>query len=247
MGKVAVVTGGGSGMGESTCHELGRRGHQVGVVDLNEEAAQRVAGELRAEGVTAIGIGADVTDRPAMEDAFAKIRSELGPTTILVTSAGLFGFSPFEQLSVDAWERVIAVNLTGTFHACQLAVPDMLAAGWGRIIMISSSSAQRGSPEMAHYAASKGGVLSLTRSLAREYAARGITVNNIPPSGIETPMQHEQQAAGILPSTEQMAANIPIGHLGTGDDIAAAVGFLSSEEAGFITGQTIGVNGGAVM
>ncbi len=143
------------------------------------------------------------------------MRSELGPTTILVTSAGLFGFAPFVDMRVEDWERVIAVNLTGTFHACQLAVPDMLAAGWGRIIMISSSSAQRGgSPEMAHYAASKGGgVLSLTRSLAREYAARGITVNNIPPSGIETPMQHQQQAAGILPSTEQMAANIPIGHL----------------------------------
>jgi 2-hydroxycyclohexanecarboxyl-CoA dehydrogenase len=234
-------------MGESTCHELGRRGHKVAVVDLNEAAAQRVADDLRAQGVTAIGVGADVTDRPAMEDAFAKVRSELGPTTILVTSAGLFGFSPFVDLSVEAWERVIAVNLTGTFHACQLAVPDMLAAGWGRIIMISSSSAQRGSPEMAHYAASKGGVLSLTRSLAREYAARGITVNNIPPSGIETPMQHQQQAAGILPPTEQMVANIPIGHMGTGDDIAAMVGFLSSDEAGFITGQTIGVNGGSVM
>ena len=247
VSRVAVVTGGGSGMGESTCHELARRGHKVAVLDLNKTAAQRVADDLRSAGATAIGLGVDVTERPAMEDAFAKARSELGPTTILVTSAGLFGFSPFVELSVEAWERVIAVNLTGTFHACQLAVPDMLAAGWGRIIMISSSSAQRGSPEMAHYAASKGGVLSLTRSLAREYAAHGITVNNIPPSGIETPMQHQQQAAGILPPSEQMAANIPIGHLGTGDDIAAAVGFLSSEEAGFITGQTIGVNGGSVM
>ncbi|WP_431239615.1 SDR family NAD(P)-dependent oxidoreductase [Mycolicibacterium aichiense] len=247
MSRVAVVTGGGSGMGESTCHELGRRGHKVAVLDLDEAAAQRVADDLRADGVTAVGIGADVTDRQVMADSFATVRSELGPTTILVTSAGLFGFSPFVDLRIEDWERVIAVNLTGTFHACQLAVPDMLDAGWGRIIMISSSSAQRGSPEMAHYAASKGGVVSLTRSLAREYAPHGITVNNIPPSGIETPMQHQQQAAGILPPTEQMAANIPIGHLGTGDDIAAMVGFLSSDEAGFITGQTIGVNGGAVM
>lgn len=247
MSRVAVVTGGASGMGEATCHELGRRGNKVAVLDLDESAAQRVADDLRADGVTAIGVGADVADRAAMEDAFAKVRSELGPTTILVTSAGLFGFSPFVDLRIADWERVIAVNLTGTFHACQLAVPDMLGAGWGRIIMISSSSAQRGSPEMAHYAASKGGVVSLTRSLAREYAPCGITVNNIPPSGIETPMQHQQQAAGILPPTEQMAANIPIGYLGTGDDIAAMVGFLSSEEARFITGQTIGVNGGAVM
>lgn len=247
VSRVAVVTGGGSGMGESTCHELGRRGHRVAVVDLDETAALRVADDMRARGVAAIGLGADVTDRSAMEDAFAEVRSQLGPTTILVTSAGLFGYSPFEDLAVDAWERVIAVNLTGTFHACQLALPDMVAASWGRIVMISSSSAQRGSPEMAHYAAAKGGVLSLTKSLAREYAARGITVNNIPPSGIETPMQHQQQAAGILPSNEQIASHIPVGHLGTGDDIAAAVGFLTSDEAGFITGQIIGVNGGSVI
>jgi 2-hydroxycyclohexanecarboxyl-CoA dehydrogenase len=247
VSRVAVVTGGGSGMGESTCHELGRRGHRVAVVDLDETAASRVADDVRAHGVAALGLGADVTDRPAMEEAFAEVRSQLGPTTILVTSAGLFGYSPFEDLAVDAWERVIAVNLTGTFHACQLALPDMVAAGWGRIVMISSSSAQRGSPEMAHYAAAKGGVLSLTKSLAREYAARGINVNNIPPSGIETPMQHRQQAAGILPSNEQIASHIPVGHLGTGDDIAAAVGFLTSDEAGFITGQIIGVNGGSVI
>lgn len=139
------------------------------------------------------------------------------------------------------------MNLTGTFHCCQVAVPDMVEAGWGRIVMISSSSAQRGSPGMAHYAASKGALLSLTKSLAREYGPAGITVNNIPPSGIETPMQHQGQAAGHLPSNEQMAASIPVGHLGTGDDIAAAVGFLCSEQAGFITGQTFGVNGGSVM
>ncbi len=123
----------------------------------------------------------------------------------------------------------------------------MLDAKWGRIVMISSSSAQRGSPFAAHYAASKGGVMTLTKSLAREYAAHGITVNNIPPSGIETPMQHQGQAAGYLGSNEEIASNIPVGHLGTGADIAAAVGFLCSDEAGFITGQTLGVNGGAVM
>jgi 2-hydroxycyclohexanecarboxyl-CoA dehydrogenase len=123
----------------------------------------------------------------------------------------------------------------------------MVAAGWGRIVMISSSSAQRGTPFAAHYASSKGALLTLTKSLAREYAAHGITVNNIPPSGIETPMQHASQAAGHLPPNETIAANIPLGRLGTGADIAAAVGFLCSEEAGFITGQTLGVNGGSVM
>ena len=245
--RVAVVTGGASGIGEATCHELGRRGLRVAVLDVNEQAAQRVTDDLRASGVTSIGLGADVTDRAAVEQAFAKVRSELGPVTVLVTSAGLFGFSPFTEITAEDWARIIDVNLTGTFHCCQVALPDMLAAKWGRIITISSSSAQRGSPKAAHYAAAKGGVMTLTKSLAREYAAHGITVNTIPPSGIETPMQHESQAAGYLPSNETIAGNIPVGFLGTGADIAAAVGFLSSEEARYITGQVIGVNGGSVL
>ncbi|ORB29633.1 SDR family NAD(P)-dependent oxidoreductase [Mycolicibacterium parafortuitum] len=247
MSRVAVVTGGASGMGESTCHELGRRGHKVAVLDLNDDAAQRVAEDLRSRGVTALGLAADVADRAAVDEAFAKVRTELGSVHILVTSAGLVDFAPFLEISPQLWQRLIDVNLNGTFHCAQAAIPDMLEAQWGRIVMISSSSAQRGSPGMAHYAASKGALISFTRSLAREYGAAGITVNNIPPSGIETPMQLQSQQAGFLPPNEQMAASIPVGHLGTGDDIAAAVGFLCSEEAGFITGQTLGVNGGSVM
>lgn len=247
MSRVAVVTGGASGMGEAICHELGARGHSVAVLDVNDQAAQRVTEDLRQKGVRALGLGTDVSDRAAVEDAFAAARAELGPVHILVTSAGVVDFSPFTEITESAWNRLIAVNLTGTFHCCQVALPDMIEAGWGRIVMISSSSAQRGSPGMAHYAASKGALLSLTKSLAREYGPVGITVNNIPPSGIETPMQHQSQAAGHLPANEQMAASIPLGHLGTGDDIAAAVGFLCSEQAGFITGQTLGVNGGSVM
>ncbi len=235
------------GMGEATCHELGRRGLKVAVLDVNEQAAGRVTEELQAGGTTAIGVGADVTDRAAVERAFAKVRSELGPVSVLVTSAGMFGHAPFTEITAQSWARIIDVNLTGTFHCCQVAIPDMVAAKWGRIVMISSSSAQRGSPFAAHYAASKGAVITLTKSLAREYAAHGITVNNIPPSGIETPMQQQAQAAGFVKSNEAIARNIPMGHLGTGADIAAAVGFLCSDEAGFITGQVLGVNGGAVM
>ena len=247
MSRVAVVTGGGSGMGEATCHELARRGHHVAVLDVNGQAAQRVSEALRAGGANALGLAVDVTDRPAVEDGFSRVRSQSGPVGILVTSAGLFGMEPFDQITPEAWARMIDVNLTGTFHCCQVALTDMVAAKWGRIVMISSSSAQRGSPYVAHYAASKGGVITLTKSLAREYAQWGITVNNIPPSGIETPMQHRSQREGLLPSNEEMASSIPLGHLGTAEDIAAAVGFLSSEEAGFITGQVLGVNGGGVM
>lgn len=247
VNRVAVVTGGASGMGEATCHELGRRGHQVAVLDVNADAAQRVTDDLRSAGATAFAVGADITDRAAVEEAFGKVRSELGPVGILVTSAGMFGYASFADITEQSWAQMVEVNLSGTFRCCQVALPDMVEAGWGRIVMISSSSAQRGTPFAAHYAASKGALLTLTKSLAREYAAHGITVNNIPPSGIETPMQHQSQAAGHLPPNETIAANIPLGRLGTGADIAAAVGFLCSEEAGFITGQTLGVNGGAVM
>jgi 2-hydroxycyclohexanecarboxyl-CoA dehydrogenase len=234
-------------MGEATCHELGRRGHKVAVLDINGEAAQRVSEDLRATGVDTLAVAADVSDRIAVEEAFAKVRSELGSVQVLVTSAGAVAFSPFADITVESWNRIIDINLTGTFHCCQVALPDMVDAQWGRIVMISSSSAQRGSPKMAHYAASKGALLSLTRTLAREYALAGITVNNIPPSAIETPMQRQSQVDGFLGSNEQMAAHVPVGHLGTSEDVAAAVGFLCSEEAGFITGQILGVNGGAVM
>jgi 2-hydroxycyclohexanecarboxyl-CoA dehydrogenase len=247
VSRVAVVTGGASGIGEATCYELGLRGLKIAVLDVNEQAAQRVSDELQESGITSVGIGADVTDRAAVEQAFAKVRAELGPVSVLVTSAGLFGYSAFTEITADEWARIIDVNLTGTFHCCQVALPDMLAAKWGRIVTISSSSAQRGSPFAAHYAAAKGAVLTLTKSLAREYAKDGITVNTIPPSGIETPMQHQSQAAGYLPSNEQIASNIPVGYLGTGADIAAAVGFLASDEARFITGQVVGVNGGSVL
>lgn len=247
MSRVAVVTGGGSGMGEAICHDLGARGHKVAVLDINGQAAQQVCEALREKGVDALSATVDVSDRAAIEEAFNRVRTELGPVHILVTSAGMVDFRGFADITPEVWNRMLDVNLTGTFHCAQVAVPDMLDAGWGRIVMISSSSAQRGSPGMAHYAASKGALLSLTKSLAREYGPAGITVNNIPPSAIETPMQHQGQAAGHLPSNEQMAASVPLGHLGTAEDIAAAVGFLCSEQAGFITGQILGVNGGSVM
>src|SRR4051812_35933372 len=122
--KVALVTGGASGMGEATCHELGRLGHKVAVLDLNEPAAQRVTDDLRSAGVTAVGVAVDVTDRVGVEQAFAKVRGELGRVSFLVTSAGMFGFSPFADITAESWARIIDVNLTGTFHCCQVALPD---------------------------------------------------------------------------------------------------------------------------
>jgi 2-hydroxycyclohexanecarboxyl-CoA dehydrogenase len=245
--RVAVVTGGASGIGEAICRHLAAAGRKVAILDLDGVGATKLADELDAEGGEALGLEIDVTDRAGLDAAFAKVRLDLGPTEILITSAGMVAFDDFGEISPERWQRVVDVNLTGTFHACQAALVDMLAAGWGRIVTISSSSAQRGSPRNAHYAAAKGAVIVLTKSLARAYAAHGITANSIPPSGIETPMQHRSQQCGDLPSNEAMASAIPIGHLGTPDDIAAAATFLASEAAGFITGQVLGVNGGSVL
>lgn len=247
MSRVAVVTGGGSGIGEAICRQLSRRGDRIAVLDVDGDSADRVAEVLRREGGQALAHPCDVTDRPAVDDAFHHVRQELGPVEILVTSAGRCVFTPFSEITSAEWNQVLDVNLTGTFHCCQVALPDMVAGGWGRIVTISSSSAQRGSPMAPHYAAAKGGVMVLTKTLALAYAPYGITVNTIPPSGIETPMQHQAQADGHLPPNDVMARAIPLGHLGRAEDIAAAASYLTSEEAGFVTGQVLGVNGGQVL
>ncbi|WP_024805815.1 SDR family NAD(P)-dependent oxidoreductase [Nocardia sp. BMG51109] len=246
-GRVAVVTGGASGMGLSVCRSFADYGHRTAVLDIDGAAAQRAAEQLRARGGEAMACEVDVTNRRAVDEALRKVRAEFGPVEILVTSAGLVAFAPFTEISQDEWNRVIEVNLNGTFHCVQAAIPDMVTGGWGRIVTISSSSAQRGSPGMVHYTASKGAVIAMTKGLAREYATCGITVNSIPPSGIDTPMSRKSQSEGNLPDNEIMARAIPVGHLGTGDDIAAACLFLCSEQAGYITGQVLGVNGGAVI
>ena len=217
------------------------------MLDIDAQAADAVADELRACGAQALACKVDVADRASVDNAIGAVHSELGPVEILVTSAGITMFQPFLEITLESWNHIIEVNLTGTFHCVQAAIPDMVAAEWGRIVTISSSSAQRGSPRMAQYAASKGGVITLTKTLAREFAPYGITVNTIPPSAIETPMQHQAQAEGHLPSNETMAKSVPLGRLGTGDDIAAACVFLCSDEAGYITGQVLGVNGGSVL
>src|SRR5262249_14327308 len=149
------------------------------------EAALEAAEGLRKDGAAVVGLQADVTDRNAVDAALGKVRAELGPISIMVTAAGLDAFEPFTDIETASGERVVGVNLTGTFHCLQAAVPDMLAARWGRMVTISSSSAQSGAARMAHYVASKGGVIGLTRALALELAPHGITVNCVPPGMID--------------------------------------------------------------
>jgi NAD(P)-dependent dehydrogenase (short-subunit alcohol dehydrogenase family) len=247
MGRVAVVTGAASGMGLAIAQRLAGSGHRVAVLDLDGVAAARAAEELRGSGAQALGIAADVADRGAVNRALAHVHRELGPVEIAVTSAGVDEFTSFTDITPSQWDRMLAVNLTGTFHCVQAAVPDMMAAGWGRIVTISSSSAQSGAKRMAHYVASKGGVIALTKALAAELGPHGITVNTIPPGSIETPMTRRAEAAGDLPSTDALAKMIPVRRMGTPDDVAAACDFLCSEEAGYINGQQINLNGGRYM
>jgi len=243
-GRVAVVTGAASGIGLGVAQRLADAGHAVALLDRDGGAAKQAAADLAGAGHRAEAYEVDVADRDAMEQTFARVREELGPVTILVTSAGIESFQSVLDITPESWERVLSINLTGTFTSMQLAAADMIAAGWGRIVTISSSSAQSGAPRMAHYAASKGGVISLTKAFARELAGQGITANTVPPTIVDTPMARHAEAAGEVPSIDMMGGMVPMGRAGTPDDIAAMCAFLCSDDASYITGQVIGVNGG---
>ena len=231
-------------MGRAICHHLARQGRRVAVLDINGDAANEVAKEVEAEGGSARGARVDVSDRAAIDAALDEVRSAFGPIGIMVTSAGIEGFSSFLDIDAETWDRTIAVNLTGTFHCLQAAVPDMMEEKWGRIVTISSSSAQSGTRNMSHYVASKGGVIALTKAVALDLAPHGITVNTIPPGVVDTPMMRRPIESGTMASMEQILARAPLGRAGTPDDIAVACAFLCSDEAGYITGQQINVNGG---
>jgi 2-hydroxycyclohexanecarboxyl-CoA dehydrogenase len=245
--RVAVVTGAASGMGLGIAQRFADDGHSVALLDLDAAGLRDAAAGLSEQGHTVAAYEVDVADRGSLERVFASVRDTLGPITILVTSAGVEAFDPALDISPERWDRILAVNLTGTFTCMQLALPDMIEDGWGRIVTISSSSAQSGAPNMAHYVASKGGVIGLTKAFAREFARNGITVNTIPPTIVDTPMARHAEAAGNVPSIEQMGRMVPLGRAGTSEDIAAACSFLCSEHAGYITGQLIGVNGGMYL
>jgi NAD(P)-dependent dehydrogenase (short-subunit alcohol dehydrogenase family) len=245
VSRVAVVTGGASGIGLGIARRFAAEGHRVALLDRDGAAADAAAAELTAAGATAIAIAiaTDVADRASVAAAFARVRAELGPVEILVTSAGVESFDSVLDITPETWDRIITVNLTGTFACAQAVIADMVAAGWGRIVTISSSSAQSGAPRMAHYAASKGGVISLTKALAVELARTGVTVNTIPPSLVDTPMSRHADPADF-PGVDVVAPMIPVGRAGTPDDIAAACSYLCSDDASYVTGQVIGVNGG---
>ena len=239
QGKTAVVTGAARGLGRAISQRLAEDGINISVWDLNLEGAEETAALLREMGVQAIACKTDTSSAADIAAALERTHAELGHISILVNNAALSPFCKFEDLTEEAWDRLMAINLKGPFLCCKAIIPEMVEAGWGRVINISSSSAQTGATSMSHYVASKGGVIGFTKALALEFATRGVTVNNVPPNFVDTEGLREAPV-----DVEAFAQTTPMKRPGKPRNIAAAVAFLASEDADYITGLTLGVNGG---
>jgi NAD(P)-dependent dehydrogenase (short-subunit alcohol dehydrogenase family) len=227
-GRVALVTGGARGIGRRIAELLRDLGAAVAAGDLDAPAIDGV-----------LGLRLDVTDEQSVDAGFTAAERELGPVELLVLNAGVFVIEPFEETTLASWERTLAVNLTGAFLCARRALPGMRAAGFGRIVAIGSSAGKTGGAKsVAAYAASKAGVMALAKSIAGEYAGSGITANALAPALIDTEM---------IAAMPDMRDRVPIGRLGTPDDVAAVVAFLLSAHAGYITGEVVDVNGGFLI
>jgi 3-oxoacyl-[acyl-carrier protein] reductase len=243
-GRVALVTGGARGIGAATGRELARRGAAVVLADLDSEAAGATARAIDPRGERVSATALDVRSRDSFAAALEHARSAHGPLDVLVNNAAITIQRPFFEIDEAEWDEVLAVNLRGVFLGCRLAGPPMRARGSGRIVNISSLAGQQGGMvNGAHYAASKAGILALTKVVARELAPHGVTVNAVAPAAIEGPVM------SALPDeqVEALRRSVPVGRLGLPEEVAAVVAFLASDEAAYLTGTAVDVNGGLFM
>jgi 2-hydroxycyclohexanecarboxyl-CoA dehydrogenase len=246
IGKVAAVTGGASGIGRGICLQLARDGADIAVIDLNCAGAQQTAQGVEQAGRRAVAVEADVSSADAVAAAFAAVRRQLGRVQILVNDAGICEYTGFLQMGETLWDRMIAVHVKGAFHCARTVIPDMQAAGWGRIVNISSvAGINGGGPGLVHYATAKAAIIGFTKSLAREVGPAGITVNAIAPGLIDTPMIRAAKVPEAI--IQHLAHESPVRRVGVPDDIAAACAYLVSPEASFLTGQVISPNGGSYL
>ena len=244
MSRVALVTGGSRGIGRAISERLGAEGHQVAInYTANKDAAQAVAATIEQAGGTAITVRADVCDPDNVAAMFEALTERLGPAEILVNNAGITRDGLLLRMSLEAWDDVMETNLRSVYLVTKTALKPMLRARWGRVISISSVSGLSGNPGQANYAASKAAIVGFTKSVAREVGSRGITVNAVAPGFIETDMT---DALGDQ-VTEAAAERIALGRLGQPEEVAAAVGYLSSDEAAYVTGHTLVVDGGIAL
>jgi len=242
-GRISLVTGGGQSIGREIALTLARAGSDVVVVDVNGATAVRTAEEVSALGRRSIGLAVDVSDWDAASKAVETGLEQFGSVDILVNNAGITRDGLLVRMSAEDWNRVIDVNLKGAFNFCKAAAKAMMKKRWGRIVNISSVIGVMGNAGQANYAASKAGLIGLTKSLAKELASRGVTVNAVAPGFIDTPMT---EVLGEKARSE-MLGMIPLGRLGTAADVADVVSFLASEKARYVTGQVLHVDGGMVM
>ncbi len=245
--KTALVTGAAAGIGAACAKRLAKDGMAVGVLDLDADRCADTVKAIKAAGGMALALGADVSNREQTFAAVAKLRGEFGPVTVLVNNAGVTDFTPFEEITDERWDLVYAINVRGPMICTQAVIGDMKTAHWGRVINISSSSAQTGAINMVTYSSSKGAVVTMTRSMAQEFGPYGITVNNIPPGSVMGTIMSESNRDRFQIPTEVLLSTIPVRRLGEPDDIANACSWLASEASSYVTGQTIGVNGGRVV
>ena len=248
-GQVVVVTGGGGGIGGATCKRFAQEGAKVAVFDMNLAAAQKVADEIKAAGGTAAAYACNITDRAAVDAAVAATEAQLGPINVLVNNAGWDIFKPFTKTVPAEWDQLIAINLTGALHMHHAVLPGMVARGGGRIVNIASDAARGGSSGEAVYAACKGGLVALSKTLAREHARHNITVNVVCPGPTDTALLagFAEGASNPEKLMDAFKKAIPLGRLGQPNDLAGAIVFFGSDDAAFITGQVISVSGGLTM
>jgi 3-oxoacyl-[acyl-carrier protein] reductase len=242
-GKNALITGGAQGIGKSIALEMAKEGSNVAVADLNVDMAETTAKEIQSLGVTCIPIKLDVSHHDSVAAAFETCTKELGSIDILVNNAGITKDAVLMRMKEEDWDAVININLKGSFLCAKEAVKIMAKQRYGKIISISSVVAFMGNPGQANYSSSKAGLIGLTKTIAREYAARGIRANAVAPGFIQTAM------TDVLSDTvkDEMKKAIPLGQFGSPEDVSSAVIFLASKDADYITGQVIHVNGGMYM
>jgi 2-hydroxycyclohexanecarboxyl-CoA dehydrogenase len=247
--KTVIVTGGGGGIGGAASRRFASEGARVAVFDMNLEAAEAVAAQIRADGGRAEAFRCDITERPGVDAAVAAAQARLGPVDVLVNNAGWDVFKPFTKTEPAQWDKLIAINLTGALHMHHAVLPGMAARKAGRIVNIASDAARVGSSGEAVYAACKGGLVAFSKTIAREHARHGITVNVVCPGPTDTALfaEYKEGAGNPEKLMDAFTRAIPLGRIGQPQDLPGAILFFASDDAAFVTGQVLSVSGGLTM